>query len=278
MTPFCRQPKPPLPEELWRGGYALLKRIRKLFQPKKAMAFVDYEYWFYSYKTRFGIRPNPAAWREELEKKYRVADVMVFADFSSPGLSDELQSLREMTNTIIETGDDFMRRKKDMTDFVMLDYIYQCANERKEIDTYLIFTGDGHFQSVVKYLIQKRHKKVILFGVADSFSKRLLSVATESVMLPMNEELFRSYSRLIIQNMAYCADHSEIIPTFMSTVGAMGRLYNLPADMVKATMNQMIEKGYLYQREQRVEFGKKVKVLAANWELLIQDGLWDPGV
>ena len=48
---------------------------------------------------------------------------MVFANFSSPGLNGELDSIREMTNTIIETGSDSQRAKKDMTDFVMLDYI-----------------------------------------------------------------------------------------------------------------------------------------------------------
>jgi hypothetical protein len=31
---------------------------------EKAIAFVDYEYWFYSYKTQFGMTPDPMKWRE----------------------------------------------------------------------------------------------------------------------------------------------------------------------------------------------------------------------
>lgn len=52
----------------------------------KAMAFVDYEYWYYSYQSLFHIKPNPAAWKAELEEQYDIADIMVFYDFSSPKL------------------------------------------------------------------------------------------------------------------------------------------------------------------------------------------------
>ena len=48
---------------------------------KKAIVFVDYEYWFYSYKTLYGMRPNPKDLRTMLEKKYDIADIMVFGDF-----------------------------------------------------------------------------------------------------------------------------------------------------------------------------------------------------
>ena len=91
-----------------------MRRFFDLFRRrnKKAMIFVDYEYWFYSYKNRYGIRPNPASWRTSLEKKYNIDDIMVFANFSSPGLNGELDSIREMTNTIIETGSDSQRAKK----------------------------------------------------------------------------------------------------------------------------------------------------------------------
>ena len=88
------------------------------------MVFVDYEYWFYSYKNKYNLRPDTAAWRAELEKQFDIEDIMIFADFSSPGIGEELAKLRNITNTIIETGTATQYRKKDMTDFVMLDYIY----------------------------------------------------------------------------------------------------------------------------------------------------------
>ena len=251
--------------------------FKELFKRKsKAIVFVDYEYWFYSYKTRFGLQPDPFAWRSEIEKKYSIVDIMVFADFSSPGLSTELGKLREVTNTIIETGTESNRRKKDMTDFVMLDYIYQMADSHKKIDTYILFTGDGHFQSVIKYLIHKKKKRVVVYGVNDSFSKRLQAVATESYVIPFDDELYRIYRKMIIENMAYIVDKPKIIPTFNGTVEAVANKYNVPADQISATLARMIDEGLIVKKEQRVEFAKRVKVLAADWTLLIQKGLWTP--
>lgn len=40
----------------------------------------------------------------ELEKQFDIEDIMIFADFSSPGIGEELAKLRNITNTIIETG------------------------------------------------------------------------------------------------------------------------------------------------------------------------------
>lgn len=249
---------------------------RRRQSPKpRALAFVDYEYWFYSYKTRFGLKPDPVAWREQLEAKYDIADILVFADFSSPGLSDELNKIREITNTIIETSDDFHRNRKDMTDFVMLDYIYQNVDRQKKIWNYILFTGDGHFQSVVKYLKQQKHKEVILYGIEDSFSKRLLACASETVMLPMSSENYNAYARYIIDNLAKCVDNSAIIPTIKSTSEVVAQRNSLPAEQIRATIFWMMDKGYIYQKMQRVSFNKSVKVVALNWEKLIEEHLWD---
>ena len=120
----------------------MLKIFRSLARSKRAMVFVDYEYWFYSYKNKYNLRPDTAAWRAELEKQFDIEDIMIFADFSSPGIGEELAKLRNITNTIIETGTATQYRKKDMTDFVMLDYIYQNVTSRNDVGTYIIFTGD----------------------------------------------------------------------------------------------------------------------------------------
>ncbi len=252
--------------------------FKSLFKSsRRAMAFVDYEYWFYSYKTRFGIRPEPSMWRTELAKKYILEDIMVFADFSSPGLNEELGKLREITNTIIETGNESQRRKKDMTDFVMLDYIYQFVDNNKDIDTYIIFTGDGNFQSVIKYLVQKKHKKVVLYGVQDSTSKRLQAVASETVMIPYEDELYKNYGRMITENMDYVLDKPRIIPTFNGTVEAVSERNGVPKDTVKSVLSRMVDEGYIVKRDMRIEYNKTIKTIAADWSKLIKDGLWQPG-
>lgn len=246
------------------------------FRANRAMVFVDYEYWFYSLRNKYRLQPDPTAWRTELEAKYNLSDVMVFADFSSPGLNDELGSLRSMTNTIIETGNPSRHHKKDMTDFVMLDYIYQCANSRRDIGTYILFTGDQHFQSVVKYLTQKKHKKVVLYGILGTMSSKLEAVATETALLPFNEQTYGSCRQHIIENMAYVGTRNDIIPTFMGTTDAICRRHGLDPELVKAALRRMLDEGHLYQREERVSFNRKVNTIAANWDKLIADGLWKP--
>ena len=121
------------------------------------------------------------AWRAELSAKYTLDDILIFGDFSFPGIRDELPELRNITNSIIETHQQTGHHKKDMTDFIMLDYIYQAAALCPDIQTYILFTGDGHFHSVVKYLTQRLNKKVVVYGIHGAFSNQLQAVATGSV-------------------------------------------------------------------------------------------------
>ena len=63
-------------------------KVLNIFKTKsninKALVFVDYEYWFYSYKNKYSMRPNLSAWRQALENQYQIVDIMVFEDFSCP--------------------------------------------------------------------------------------------------------------------------------------------------------------------------------------------------
>lgn len=242
--------------------------------PPKAIAFVDYEHWYYSYQMLFGLKPEPADWRRKLEQEYQLDDVMVFADFGHKGIKEELTKLRSMTNTIIETQQTFNHYKKDMTDFIMLDYIYQTAALKPDIIKYILFTGDGHFQSVIKYLVQKLGKEVIVFGVKDAFSNQLKAVASESIGLPASGNVLKGYYRMIVENMAYVTEHSNIIPTFLGTVSAVANRNDAPEALIHAALQEMMEKGWVYQREQKVSFNRKIKVIAANWDALEKAGLW----
>ena len=243
---------------------------------KKAIAFIDYEYWFYSYKTRFGITPDPMEWLADVKERFDLKEILVFGDFSNPALKEEVGKLRCITNNIIETGNTFHSKKKDMTDFVMLDYIYRAADENRRIRTYLIFTGDGHFQTVVKYLTEKKKKKVVLCGIRDSMSRQLQTVASELLLYPKEEVQFREYAMMIVKNMAYVADKDTIIPTFWGTVDAVSRYNNVPQEAVVSTLKKMLDMEYIVRRERKIPYSKTVTVLTANWEKLIKDGLWIP--
>ena len=243
---------------------------------KKAVAFIDYEYWFYSYKTRFGIKPDPVKWFDDVKAHYDISEILVFGDFSNPALSEEMGKIRCITNNIIETGNTYHNKKKDMTDFVMLDYIYRAADENRRVRTYLIFTGDGHFQSVVKYLTEKKKKKVVLCGIRDSMSRQLQTVATELRLYPKEDTKFRECTKMIISNMAYVSDKETIVPTFWGTVEAVSRYNNVPQGAVVDSLKKMLDEGYLVRKERELQCQKKVMVLAPDWDKMVKDGLWKP--
>lgn len=240
----------------------------------KAMVFVDYEYWFYSYRNQFHIWPDPKRFHEMLASEFDIADIMIFGDFSSPIISPELGKLRNITNTIIETGNTYQRHKKDMTDFVMLDYIYRCEDDHKSIGTYIIFSGDGHFQSVVKHLVQHKKKKVIVYGIKETVSKQLQAVASEVRLLPADEEIRRQLYRQIAANMAYVQDAPTIIPSFNGTVDAVVNRNYVDRNAVRIALSEMLEQGYLYQRERTMPINRTIKVMMADWDKLDADGIW----
>lgn len=243
---------------------------------RKAIAFVDYEHWYYGYRNRFHMDPDPIAWRKELDDQYKIEEIMIFGDFSYDGINSGLDKLRAISNTVISTQQPHDRHKKDMTDFIMLDYIYRVSAERQDVGTYILFTGDGHFQSVVKYLTQKLGKKVVVYGVAKSTSTRLKDVATEVHELPVAADVTKDRYRMIVDNLAYVSTRNNIIPSFRGTVEAVARKNDVPEEEVALALREMLDKGLVVRKDRRVEFNRTVKVITANWEALIAEGLWEP--
>ena len=59
----------------------------------------------------------------------------IFGDFSNKGINEGLDKLHAISNTVISTQQPNGRHKKDMTDFIMLDHIYQVSAEDHEVGT-----------------------------------------------------------------------------------------------------------------------------------------------
>lgn len=250
--------------------------MQKWFKEKlkpKAVVFVDYEHWYYSYLSKWGFKPNVSAWRKEIESKYRIDYMEVFADFSKPSMSEEKAYLETIADRVYDTKDSHTYRNKDTTDFIMLDHIYRSAVKYRNIPNYVLFTGEGNFRSVVKFLTEHR-KKVISYGVNGAYSGMLRAAATETILLPNEDEIYIHYRDFIIDNLAYCVDTGKIISTFSGTVEAVAKKHHLEGYPVKQVLTRMIDEGYLYQRDHYYGINKKTRKLAADWERLIAEGLF----
>ena len=241
------------------------------------MAFVDYEHWYISLSKLYKQKPLIKPWFEKLSDEFKLEEVYFFGDFAGTSLKDEVPRIREVTNFIIETGSNSPHRKKDFTDFIMLDRIYQTAMNRDDIEVYIIFSGDGHFSSVAQFLRSKLKKTVGIYGIKDSFSQQLKNTATWTRELPAEDEKLRGYYSAILNNLQHLEEENtkgkKIYPTFRATVEAVTRYYKLPYKEVRAALCDMIDKGYIAQKD-IVTGGKSLRILDIDWKKAIRDGIW----
>ncbi|MGM9657999.1 MAG: NYN domain-containing protein [Eubacteriales bacterium] len=243
----------------------------------KAVAFVDYEHWYISLKRNFGIQPNIKGWFEELNTKVNLVEVTFFADFSHRSLAEQIGRIRPYTNRIIDTRNT-TGVKKDFTDFIILDNIYQRALSSEDIDTFIIFSGDGHFSSVVSFLKNFCKKDVGVYGIEDSFSRQLQQTASWCVTLPTEEDVHGSYYRLIFGVLKQAQnENSRDIPTANKIIPAVCALSKAatPAKVTES-LNKLIEYGYISEHTVN-SYGngnrpKKVKGLFTDWDKVEKSG------
>lgn len=215
---------------------------------------------------------------QELNNKYDVIEITFFGDFSSPGLQGEINKIRGFTNKIVETKNGNANYKKDFTDFIILDHIYQSAMLHKEADVFIIFTGDGHFSSAALFLKNTCKKEVGVYGIKSGFSRQLKQAATWCVELPCESDELLPYERLIMQSLYQLEEKSvrRIYPSFIKTIEAVEKGTGAPADILKTALEHLIEQKYINQEIKRISY-KQVKVLVPDWEKSEKDGLYTRG-
>ena len=254
--------------------FGVRNKLRLSSGRKRAIAFVDYEHWYISLNNLYGIRPDIRAWRAMLSEKYDVTGIYFFGNFSNPALRAEISKIREISNLIIETQNSNSHYKKDFTDFIMLDHIYQSAIDSDNIDAFIIFTGDGHFSSVVSYLVTKCRKEVGIYAVRDALSSQLKNSASYHITVPTPEDLSLHIKRLIIKSIdSVYSENPKPRPTFLATVEAVAKNNSLERDLVKKALDCLMEDGIIFQRRIKVGHNKTIKILVVNHTLAKMQGV-----
>ena len=248
-----------------------------VFRKKKpeALAFVDFEYFEISFMKRYGIRPPVLEWYRELCETYTVAELYVFADFSNPAMKCCLPELRKITNHIIETQNTASYHKKDFTDFFILDQIYQKAFEKHRAGTYVLFTGDGHFGAVCRFLTEKCGKEVLVYGIEGNISGGLRAQAAKVIEYPSYEKLKTLYYPVIASKMKEMTEgkQKQAILNAPAVIRAVSEQRNLNQSAVHDALQDMMEKGYVIYREEWVSTIKRMRVLSCDWDRIKADGL-----
>ena len=244
----------------------------------RAIAVVDFEHWYIALERGFGIKPDIRAWSEEIRAEYDIEEMAFFGDFSNYGLRGETDKIRTAGGMVINTQNSSENYEKDFTDFIMLDYIYQKAMTGKNIDTFIIFTGDGHFSSVVRFIINVCRKKVGIYGVKNAISYQLRDSTSYYREVPAGAAAFSDYYKMIATRMSYLMVHRETPGAYTEKeiVAKVAEKNGAPKKAVAIALGHMIEQGYLYKSGD--EKGKKIKKnapLKANWKKLENDGIWE---
>ncbi|HNX15071.1 MAG TPA: NYN domain-containing protein [Oscillospiraceae bacterium] len=240
---------------------------------QSAAVFVDFEHWYISLEKLYGIKPDIKNWSKELNAKYDVREMTFFADFSVQGMQNEISKIREVTNMIVQTQNT-SHYKKDFTDFIMLDLIYQRAFDPSSAEVFIIFTGDGHFSSAARFLKNRCNKQVGIYAVKNAFSKQLQSIADWSVEVekPPAADPLANYYEMILKNFKYLENQNKkMVLSFNKTVQTISGINHVQYSKVQTALKTLMKKGYVFQKKDHID-GNPITTLAVNWELVKRDG------
>lgn len=238
-----------------------------------AIAFVDYEHWTVAQQKLFCMKPNIGEWFDDLHKKVKLRDVYFFGDFTAPSLENELYRIRSYSNKIIETRNAGYY-KKDFTDFIMLDCIYQQVIQSPEVQAFVIFSGDAHFNAAAAFIKNICRKQVGLYGVRGALSGQLKNTVDWWVEVPSEATQFRAYYEMILSNMKHLEERQGFSPkpTFRRTVEHTAEYNGVDQELIQAALQQMIEHGYITQQEEYIGLHRTITTIRVNWEAVRTDG------
>ena len=259
------------------GGLNLLNHIFKRREskqqtPSKTILIVDFEYLYYSYKMNFNILPESVKILERIIAENKVDETYIFADLTRSELAESLSDVKPAIATVIDTGESFFQRKKSVTDFMVLDYVYRYA-AKPDVGAIVLLTGDGHFRFALDY-VREMKKEITVYAVTGSISRSLRLPECEVFELPSEDDRYRAYYRMVVLQMAYLNDKTHIIPTFLKTAESVANFNNVPRDRIIDAIKKMIDCGYMYQEEMKTKFDTPIRALKVNWPLVRKDGLW----
>ncbi|MBE7065695.1 MAG: NYN domain-containing protein [Ruminococcaceae bacterium] len=266
-----------MPKASKRTG--LFYSFKNIFSKKKELpmgiAFIDYEHWYIALEKMYGRKPDIHMWLREVQKKCDLKEVIFFANFSKfRDKEKEIKRIRTVTNSIIDTYNPDAHYKKDFTDFIILDNIYQKALSREDINTFIIFTGDGHFSSVCAFLKNFCHKEVGIYGVQGGISSTLIKNVSWVREIPLEFELNAPYYNMLFTYLKNIKEQRDIYPTFRKTAETVASMHDVEFDTIKQLLSELINDGYITQLTKNIRRHEQIRILEPNWTLIEKDGLW----
>jgi len=230
------------------------------------IVFIDYEYLYITFNKQYSTPPMLNALIDEKKNDGRVTKIYVFGDFTKPYLSQERNRVRTVTSNIIDCGNESALIKKDFTDFIMLDHIYQELIQNPAIEQFIFFTGDGHFSSAATFIRNFINKTVGVYGIVGSISRQLRDCSswTKEICAIDGDEL--EYQTNLLKQLKG-AEVKGLIATFLKTIEFTMKNYGGDHFRYEKTLRKLIDDGFIGNDlctafPDRGEFRR----LTVNWE------------
>ncbi len=241
----------------------------------RAVAFVDYEHWYISMEKIHHRRPNIQAWFDDLKQTCNIVEVIFFGNFTKFREKEkEIKRIRAFTNKIIDTYNPDLYYKKDYTDFIILDNIYQKALLNQDMETFIIFSGDGHFSSAAAFLKNFCDKKVCIYGVKGCISNNLVKSADIIREVPFDIEIEAPYYNMIFTALKDREAKQEAQSTFMRTVDTVSSSNHVGNDKIRNALVSLINQGYIVQVQEKTQTNEPIRALHVDWQKVTSDNIW----
>ncbi len=239
---------------------------------KATIIFVDYESWLFGMRNQYGVYPDVEGWFAQMQMRGSIRDIFFFGDFNNSEMENEVSKLRLITNNIIYCSPSGYKKnytnKKNYTDFIMLDHIYQNCFKYEDVEQYIIFSGDKHFRSVIAFMKNFKNKVVGVCAVQGTLSEDLRNGASwyEEVMPAQRHNSVdpAKCRQIIYDNFLWVESQPNLNPTFRKTVQVITNKYGVESDVIEKTLSEMISDGTLNQYETTLQDGTVIKCIRIN--------------
>jgi competence protein ComGC len=251
-----------------RSALKLEFRSQKIPQedtPKPITAvFIDYESLYLSFMCKYATAPDLGPMIENVKQHGRVLKIKVFGDFTKPEIDQERNRIRTVTSDIIDCGTEAGKLKKDFTDFIMLDHMYQEIIQNPSVQQYVLFTGDGHFSSVATFLKTFMDKIVGVYGIPGTLSHQLRECCSWSKLINMVDEEDEVYQMNLLRNFK-SIEQKGLVATFRKTVEHAARVYGGNENKYELILREMITDGYVTRQAVTMN-GNEFMSISPVWE------------
>ena len=213
--------------------------------------------------NKYAIAPDLGPMIDDVKKHARVQRIKVFGDFTKPEIDQERNRIRTVTSDIIDCGNEAGRLRKDFTDFILLDHVYQEVIQNPAVQQYVLFTGDGHFSSVATFLKTFMDKSVCVYGVPGTLSHQLQNCCSWSKLILVVDDEDAVYQANLVRNFR-SIEQKGLVPTFLRTAEHAARIYGGNVNRYELILSEMIADGYVTRQAVRLN-GNEFMSISPDW-------------